>query len=57
MLTRLEAPGLKTVAAQSLTGEQMSVSALEQSHLSDGWTRWPRLVAASTTQLLSAATL
>lgn len=57
MLTRLEASGLKTVSAQSLTEEQMSVSALEQLHPSDGWTRWLRLVAASTTQLLSAATL
>lgn len=54
-LTRLKALGLKTVAVWSQTGKQTTVSALEQSHPSDGWTRWLRLLAASTVRLLSAA--
>lgn len=48
-----QSPRAENCDAWSLTGEQMSFSALEQSHPSDGWTRWLRLVAASTTQLLS----
>lgn len=56
-LTRLKALGLETVAVWSQTGKQTSVSALEQSHPSDGWTRWLSLLAASTVRLLSAAAL
>lgn len=48
-LTTLKALGLKTVAIWSWTGEQ--------SHPSDGWSRWLKLLATSAVQLLNAASL